>query len=78
MILYVPMQVVAIAMRKILISSAFFRPETSPIYPIIIPPTGLMRNAPPKTANDSMTPRSSDVELGKNTFASTSEKNPKT
>lgn len=72
------MQVVAIAMRKILISSARFRPETSPMYPIMIPPTGLMRKAPPKTAKDSITPRSSDVELGKNTLARTSEKNPNT
>jgi hypothetical protein len=38
------------AIKKMEIVRAFLDPYLSPIYPIIIPPIGLIKNAPPNTA----------------------------
>lgn len=45
-----PMQKVGNAMRKIDIVSALRLPYLSPMYPIIIPPRGRIKKAPPNTA----------------------------
>jgi len=45
-----PIAKVGKAIKNILIVKAFLDPNLSPIYPIITPPIGLMKKAPPNTA----------------------------
>ena len=62
-----PMRTVPAAMRKMVMSSAAFRPFTSPMRPMMTPPRGRARNPTPNTANDAINSAEGSPE-GKNVF----------
>jgi hypothetical protein len=85
-----PIKNVGKAIKNRLNTNACLRPYLSPTYPIVRPPTGRIRKAPPYTANELMrlevsisppksmaSSSSAALDGGKNTWAMISEKNPK-